>query len=140
MHSFHFRLVDGPVRGDWALQQVASEDAGCSLAFLGMVRKEGRLGEVLYLEYQAYPQMVEEELQRICEETLQKFEVLRIAVEHAVGRVEVGACSVVVAIAAAHRQDVFAANAFFMDALKARVPIWKKEVCTNGSVWKGQGS
>ena len=138
--GFCCRLVEGPVSGAWALQQVAGEDAGCSLAFYGTVRKEGRLGEVLYLEYEAYPQMVEAELRRISIEAMEKFAILRIAVEHAVGRVDVGSCSVVVAIAAAHRRDVFAANGFFMDALKSRVPIWKKEVCTNGSVWKGQGS
>lgn len=134
------RLVEGPVEGQWAQEQVAGPDAGCSLLFFGTVRDSGRLGEVLHLDYEAYPDMVREEFQRIGEETLADFEILRIAVEHSVGRVEVGGCSVAVAIAAAHRSEVFAASSRVMDALKSRVPLWKKEVCVDGSVWRGQGS
>ncbi|MHC4381148.1 MAG: molybdenum cofactor biosynthesis protein MoaE, partial [Planctomycetota bacterium] len=86
--GFSMRLVEGPVEGQWAQEQVAGPDAGCSLLFFGTVRDSGRLGEVLHLDYEAYPDMVREELQRIGEETLADFEILRIAVEHSVGRVE----------------------------------------------------
>lgn len=137
---FTQRLVEGPIDGDWALQQVVGEDAGCSLVFYGTVRKEGRLGEVLHLDYEAYPAMVEAEFQRIADETFAQFEILRIAIEHSYGRVPLKGCSVAVAIAAAHRKQVFDASASIMDQLKARVPLWKKEVCTDGSAWKGQGS
>lgn len=138
--GFTMRLVDGPVVGQWAQEQVAGPDAGCSLVFFGTVRDCGRLGEVLHLDYEAYPEMAREEFQRIGMETLAAFDVLRIAVEHSVGRVLVAECSVAVAIAAAHRAEVFAASASIMDALKSRVPLWKKEVCVDGSVWRGQGS
>lgn len=138
--NFTMRLVDGPVCGQWAQQQVAGPDAGCSLVFYGTVRDSGRLGQVLHLDYEAYAEMVREEFQRIGQETLAEFDILRIAVEHAVGRVQVAECSVAVAIAAAHRAEVFAASSSIMDALKARVPLWKKEVCVDGSVWRGQGS
>lgn len=137
---FQQRLVEGPVTGDWALQQVAGEDAGCSLVFYGTVRKEGRLGKVLHLDYEAYPTMVQAEFQCIAEETFEGFEILRIAIEHSYGRVPLMGCSVAVAIAAAHRKQVFDACANIMDQLKSRVPLWKKEVCTDGSEWKGQGS
>lgn len=138
--TFRMRLVEGPLSGDWALRQVAGPDAGCSLVFHGTVRDQGRLGEVVHLDYEAYPEMVEKEFRRIAEETFAAFDILRIGIEHAVGRVEVEGCSVVVAIAAAHRAEVFAASASLMDALKARVPLWKKEVCVDGSEWRGQGS
>jgi molybdopterin synthase catalytic subunit len=137
---FAVRLVDGPVCGDWALQAVAGSDAGCSLVFHGTVRRSGRQGVVEQLFYEAYPAMVESELRAIADEVLAEFEVLRIAVEHSTGSVPLGHCSVAVAIAAAHRRQVFAASARLMDALKERVPIWKKEIYEDGSEWLGRGS
>ena len=134
------RLVDGPVTGNWAQQVLAGPDAGCTLVFFGTVRESGRLGEVVHLDYEAYPAMVEKEFAQIAQETLQALSILRIAIEHSVGRVAVGECSVAVAIAAAHRKDVFAAADRIMTQLKARVPLWKKEVCVDGSEWRGQGS
>jgi len=138
--SFQMRLVDGPVNGHWAQESIAGPDAGCTLVFFGTVRDSGHLGEVVHLDYQAYPEMVEKEFAKIASEVLQAFEILRIAIEHAVGRVAVGECSVAVAIAAQHRKDVFAAADKVMAELKTRVPLWKKEVCVDGSEWRGQGS
>jgi molybdopterin synthase catalytic subunit len=137
---FAVRLVEGPVSADWALQAVAKADAGCSLVFHGTVREAGRQGEVTHLFYEAYAPMVESELHAIAKEIFAKFDVLRIAVEHSTGKVPLGQSSVAVAIAAAHRKQVFAASAHLMDELKVRVPIWKKEVYRDGSEWLGRGS
>ncbi|MCP4093192.1 MAG: molybdenum cofactor biosynthesis protein MoaE [Planctomycetes bacterium] len=137
---FAVRLTEGPVNGDWALQATAGNDAGCSLVFFGTVREDGRQGTVTHLFYEAYPQMVASELEAIANEIFAEFEVLRIAVEHSVGTVPLGQCSVAVAIAAAHRKQVFDASARLMDELKARVPIWKKELYQDGSEWLGRGS
>ena len=134
------RLVDGPVKGHWAQEVIAGSDVGCTLVFFGTVRESGRLGEVVHLDYEAYPAMVEKEFAQIAQETLQELSISRIAIEHSVGRVAVGECSVAVAIAAEHRKDVFAAADRVMAELKARVPLWKKEVCVDGSEWRGQGS
>jgi molybdopterin synthase catalytic subunit len=140
MKRFTFRLVDGPADGAWAEAQVHGLDAGCTLVFHGKVREHGQAKEVVRLEYQAYETMVGEELERIAEETLAAFDVSRIALEHSVGVILPGQRSVAVAIAAPHRREVFAAAAHYMDELKARAPLWKCEVYTDGSVWKGQGS
>ena len=137
---FAVRLSEGPVSGDWALQAVAGSDAGCSLVFYGTVRQDGRQGPVKHLFYEAYPQMVASELDAIAKQIFVEFEVLRIAVEHSIGTVPLGDCSVAVAIAAAHREQVFDASARLMDELKKRVPIWKKEVYQDGSEWLGRGS
>ena len=115
-------------------------DAGCTVVFHGTVREHGRGKSVLRLEYEAYEAMAGEELERIAAEILAGHEVLRIALEHSVGTVLPGQRSVAVAIAAAHRREVFAAAAAFMDALKSRAPLWKREVYADGSFWKGQGS
>lgn len=110
------------------------------VCFRGTVREAARGKAVLRLEYEAYPRMVEEELARIAGEVLERHAVLRIAVEHSTGVVEVGRPSVAVAIAAAHRAPAFAAAAELMDRLKERVPIWKKEIYSDGSEWIGRGS
>ncbi|TAH38586.1 MAG: molybdenum cofactor biosynthesis protein MoaE [Planctomycetota bacterium] len=137
---FQCRLLAGPASGEWARQAVAGPDAGAVVLFLGTVRAHARGRAVLRLEYEAYPRMVEAELERIAAEVLQRHAVLRVAVEHATGVVHVGATSVAVAVAAAHRGPAFAAAAEVMEQLKQRVPIWKKEFYPDGSCWIGQGS
>ena len=135
-----FRLCEGALEGRWPEEQVAGEDAGCVVLFRGTVRNQARGKEVLRLEYHAYPRMVEEELRRIDAEIRARHEALRVAIEHATGVVPVGGCSVALAVAGAHRAEAFAAASDFMDALKARAPIWKKEIYADGSEWIGQGS
>ncbi|MBC8327440.1 MAG: molybdenum cofactor biosynthesis protein MoaE [Planctomycetes bacterium] len=140
MAAFHSRLTQAPVAGDWARRAVDGPDAGCTVVFLGTVRAQSRGRAVGGLEYQAYPRMVEAELERIAAEVGAAHEVLRMAVEHSLGAVGVGQCSVVLAVASAHRAAAFAAAAAFMDALKERAPIWKKELYQDGSSWIGRGS
>lgn len=48
-----------------------------------------------------------------------------------------GEASVVIAVSSEHRYDAIHAVEYLIDTLKARVPIWKKEWYTDGSVWKG---
>lgn len=134
------RLDPNPLVGEWAEAQVAGPDAGAIVLFRGTVRDHARGKTVLRLEYQGYPRMVQAELDRIAGEIRTRHAVARIAIEHATGVVPVGACSVVLAVAAAHRAAAFVACSEFMDELKRRVPIWKKEIYEDGSSWIGQGS
>lgn len=138
---FHFRLVAGPVDGAWARERVHGPDAGCTLVFFGTARATAADGRpVVRLEYEAYAAMAEAELRRIAAEVLADSAVLRVALEHATGAVPVGAASVALALAAAHRAAVFDAAARMMNELKARAPIWKREVYADGSSWLGRGS
>jgi len=138
--AFRFRLREEPLQGDWAFQTVSGPDAGCVVLFRGLVRDRTRGREVRRLEYQAYAGMVGAELARIHAEIAARHPILRVAVEHACGPVPVGGCSVAVAVAAEHRAPAFAAAAAFLDELKRRVPIWKKEFYADGSSWIGRGS
>jgi molybdopterin synthase catalytic subunit len=62
-------------------------------------------------------------------------------VAHRVGRLDIGETSVVVTVAAAHRKEALAACAYVIEALKERVPIWKKEFGVDGTWWiEGPGS
>ena len=137
---FWLRMPNGPVEGSWARQQVHGLDAGCTLVFLGTVRAQRGERHVLRLEYEAYDAMLEPELRRIAAEVLGGHEILRLAVEHSLGAVPAGAGSVAVAVAAVHRRATFGAVEHLMNELKARAPLWKREVYADGSIWVGQGS
>jgi len=69
-----------------------------------------------------------------------RYELSGVAIHHRVGRVGIGETSVVIAVSAPHRQDALAACKDAIDALKERVPLWKKEVYEGGEEWIGRGS
>jgi len=122
---------------DWALDQVGHADVGATVFFLGSVRQTNFGKEVLSLEYQAYPAMVEAEFRAIVKDSATG---LRVALEHSVGSVKVGEATIALAIGAAHRKEAFAAGEAMMNQIKSRLPIWKKELYPDGSSWLGQGS
>ncbi len=134
------RLVEGPVSAAWCKSQVAIDNTvGCTLCFAGQIRQNNnQRNDVVALHYQAYPEMFESEIKKISNEMAERFELLAIAVEHSIGEIKLGEQSVQVAVSAAHRRDTFAALEFFMAQLKKRVPIFKKEVYSDGAQWLGE--
>jgi len=65
-----------------------------------------------------------------------KWPVKNIAIYHRLGVVPVKEASVIIAVSSAHRLQAIEACHFGIDELKAKVPIWKKEVYEDGSTWK----
>jgi len=91
---------------------------------------------VTTLEYEAYDEQVVPRLIAIAAELRRRWpDVGRVVLLHRVGEVPVGASSVVVVASAPHRDEAFAAARFGIDAVKATVPIWKREVWDGGSAW-----
>ena len=86
----------------------------------------GRDGVVL--QYEAYSEMAEKIIAEIAGEVKERYDLCEVAVAHRLGRVEIGETSVVIAVSAPHRQDALAACKDVIDALKERVPLWKKEL------------
>lgn len=115
--------------------RVAGPDAGGLVSFSGAVREHSRGHEIRRLEYEAYAEMAEGEMERIAAEAAERFPGARVAIAHRVGALAVGELAVVVAAAAAHRAEAFDAARYAIDALKERVPIWKKEVAADGAWW-----
>ena len=115
---------------------VAHPRAGAVCLFLGTVRDHspGREG-VTYLEYEAYPGVVEEKIAAIVAEARVRWPVLSVAVVHRLGSLPVGEPSVGVAVSSPHRGDGLAAVRSLIDEVKARVPIWKKEHWAGGADW-----
>ncbi|MGI8493683.1 MAG: molybdenum cofactor biosynthesis protein MoaE, partial [Acidimicrobiales bacterium] len=120
-----------------ASQWVARPDCGAVVVFSGFVRdhSEGRPG-VSELEYEAYSEQVEPRLGALATEARQRWPALgRVLLWHRSGRLSVGEVSVVVAISAPHRDDAFEAARWAIDALKATMPIWKRERWEGGEGW-----
>lgn len=138
--SVWVELTPSAVSLDAAMVRVRGPDAGAAVTFEGCVRGTSRGGTVQHLEYEAYPEMALIWLRRIARRALDEHGALRAVIHHRVGRVGVGEASVVIAVAAAHRNAAFAAARAIIEALKADVPIWKREVLTDGAVWVGWGS
>jgi len=135
-----FRLTEGPVNLTSVVVAVVDERAGAIATFLGTVRAQSRGRDVIALEYEAYAEMAEEVMAEIAAEVEERYELCKVAITHRLGRVEVGETSVAIAVSAPHRQDALAACADVIEALKARVPLWKKELYEGGEEWIGRGS
>jgi MoaE-MoaD fusion protein len=131
-----FEVTDRPLSLDEVAGRVASPEHGGITVFAGTVR--GITGDVRTdcLEYEAYPEMAEEELASIGAEVQRKWPAITaISIVHRTGRLAVGEASVVIAVAAAHRVDTFAACHFAIDRVKEIAPIWKREMGPDGSSW-----
>ena len=84
------------------------------------------------LEYSAYDAMAEAECARIVAETEARWPVT-VALRHRIGALEVGDMAVAIAVAAAHRDEAFAACRHVIEEVKRRVPIWKREYYADGT-------
>ncbi|HEX8551264.1 MAG TPA: molybdenum cofactor biosynthesis protein MoaE [Abditibacteriaceae bacterium] len=117
----------------WA-QDALQGGAGAVVPFIGVVRNNAQGRDVRYLEYHAYPQMARREMERIARETGERWHV-PCAIVHRVGTLQIGEASIVVAVASPHRGEAFEACRWALDQTKATVPIWKREVATDGTYW-----
>ena len=117
------------------VEAVRRDDAGAVTLFYGIVRNENMGRRVLYLEYDAYPEMAGKVMREIAAEIRSRWPVGEIACQHRTGRLEIGETSLLVAVSSAHRREAFEACHAYVDALKERAPIWKKEVFEGGEEW-----
>lgn len=117
------------------IASVADPGVGGIVVFEGVVRDNARGKQVRYLEYDVYPEMAIAQIREIVAEAARRWGVERVAVAHRVGRLEIGEASVIIVVASPHRGEAFDACRYIIDALKTTVPIWKKEVATNGEEW-----
>ena len=100
------------------------------MLFVGTTRQWTGPVETVFLDYDCYPEMAREMLEKLEAEARRRWELVEVAVVHRLGRVEVGQASVAVAVGAAHRDAAFQAARWLIDELKSQVPIWKREHAT----------
>lgn len=127
-------VTERPLDPALLVRFVEAPEMGAVVTFSGNVRNHSRGRRVEYLEYDAYRPMAERQMREIADEAVRRWQC-RIAIQHRVGRLEIGEASVMIAAACAHRGDAFDACRFAIDTLKVRVPIWKREVWEGGEAW-----
>jgi len=107
--------------------------AGAVVSFSGLVRDVA--GGLRAMEIEHYPGMTEKALAEIRDQAVARWALAEALVIHRHGRLEPGEVIMMVATAARHRADAFAAAEFLMDYLKSRAPFWKKEETDDASDW-----
>lgn len=107
--------------------------AGAIVTFTGLVRDDG--GALAAMEIEHYPGMTERAIGAMMEEAKARWLLIDALVIHRHGTLAGGEAIMMVATAALHRAEAFAAAEFLMDYLKSRAPFWKKEIRAEGAAW-----
>jgi molybdopterin synthase catalytic subunit len=129
------KITEKPIDIQKVIDTASSLGAGAVNVFIGTVRNNAHGKNVLWLEYEAYESMAVSEIRKIIDEASHRWPLLGWAVSHRVGTLKPGEVSVVVAVSSPHRQQSFEACQFIIDTLKAKAPIFKKEIFEDGGEW-----
>lgn len=130
-----FEVIAEPLDPQRVAEHVRRDEAGAVALFYGVVRNENMGRKVLYLEYDAYPEMATRQMRAIAEEAMGRWPITDVAIQHRTGRLEIGETSLLVAVSSPHRKEAFEACHALVDRFKEVVPIWKKEVWEGGEEW-----
>ncbi|MFQ5421189.1 MAG: molybdenum cofactor biosynthesis protein MoaE [Anaerolineae bacterium] len=140
-HPTYFALSEEPFDLNEIHGRLTQPDIGAIVTFSGSVRgqteRDGLPPQTIRLEYEAYGGMAEAKMAQIAREIWERWpQVKGIAIVQRIGKLDVGDATTLVACASGHRdQGVFAAARYGIDRLKKIVPVWKKEVGPDKSVW-----
>jgi molybdopterin synthase catalytic subunit len=130
-------LTEGPI--DLALHSAAVGDpaTGAVVSFAGVVRNHDGGRPVTAIEYVAHPTAAAV-LARIVAEVTAGSEAEAVAVSHRIGRLAIGDVALGIAVAGVHRAEAFATAMDLVDEVKRRLPVWKRQVFTDGTdEWVG---
>jgi molybdopterin synthase catalytic subunit len=131
-------LTHDPIDYYALTEAVRRPGCGAVQLFLGTVRDLTGSEVTVYLEYEAYAPMAEKMLAEIEAEVRSRWTVGDVAMVHRLGKLGVGEISVAVAVSTPHRAECYEAGRYAIEALKARVPIWKKDIAPDGTTaWVG---
>jgi molybdopterin synthase catalytic subunit len=137
----YFALNEGPVDLNDLTARIVTPATGAVALFSGFVRGETHKNtefiETARLEYEAYEPMAIAKMAQVAAEIREQWPLVQgIAIVQSIGVLEVGQSTVLIACAAGHRdQGCFEAARYGIDRLKEIVPVWKKEVRTDGQSW-----
>jgi molybdopterin synthase catalytic subunit len=133
-----FRIVEEPIDVGALVTAAFRPDCGAVATFFGTTRVDESSGaSVEYLAYEAYRPMADRKLKEIGAEIKERWEVGHVSIVHRLGRVEPGESSVAIVVASPRRGPAFEASRYAIERIKEIVPIWKREVWSDGYVWVG---
>jgi molybdopterin synthase catalytic subunit len=105
--------------------------SGAVVVFDGVVRDD----DITEMELEAYEDVATQELVKIATTATEQFRLLHVDIIHRIGRLVVGENILIIIVAAGHRDEAYAGSRFIIEAIKAGVPIWKKELTKDGGRW-----
>ena len=134
------RIVQDSLDSDSLIRQISLKTTGAACLFSGIVRgftQRGEPHETISLKYEAYVPMAEEKLFQVAREIRERWPLVEgIAIIQRIGLLEAGVPCIHVACTASHRDTgIFEASRYGIDRIKEIVPIWKKEINSQGEVW-----
>ncbi|KAH6630413.1 Molybdopterin biosynthesis MoaE [Chaetomium sp. MPI-SDFR-AT-0129] len=130
-------LTDLPLDIKSVTDRVRSPEAGAIVIFAGTTRNHFATHPISHLSYTAYHPLALRTLLSIATSLRSAHQLHGIAMVHRLGTVPIGEESIVIAVSAAHRQAAWRAGEDALEACKARVEIWKREVFEGGEgVWR----
>jgi molybdopterin synthase catalytic subunit len=121
------------------INRARTSGSGCVATYVGLIRDNSHGKKVLSVEYQDKTGKAVEELRKIAAETKEKWTVENIAFTHRIGKLKVGDINLVIAVAAGHRGEAFAACQYIIDRFKESLPTHKIETYQDGSTLDGGG-
>jgi molybdopterin synthase catalytic subunit len=131
-------VTDQPISLAEHEELVSHQAAGAVVGFVGMIRDHDGGRGVSRLEYSAHPSAEQVFADVITEVAAQSAVVRAVAASHRIGVLQIGEAALVAAVAADHRQAAFASCARLVDAIKARLPVWKHQFFDDGTEeWVG---
>lgn len=133
-------LAEGPIDVEALERGLADAAHGAIVTFVGRARERADDGRtVIELEYEIFPEMAASVLAEIAAEAEERWGVA-VAVVHRHGVVPIGEAAVAIVAAAMHRADAYGASRHVIEAIKERLPIWKRERFADGTEWKRPGA
>ncbi|MSU91317.1 molybdenum cofactor biosynthesis protein MoaE [Rhodobacteraceae bacterium 2CG4] len=126
---------DFDIGAELAALRAGRDDIGALVSFSGLVRGTAKGQPIAGMELEHYPGMTEKALAGIEAQAVERWSLQASLIVHRYGLLHPGEQIMMVATAAPHRGDAFAAAEFLMDYLKSRAPFWKKEATPDGGRW-----
>ena len=128
-------ITQQPISPELVINEVKTDSSGCVVTYIGLIREYSRGKPVLSVEYEDVQGTAKERLREIAGKIRQKWQLNNVTICHRIGKLKVGDINLVVAVAAAHRPDGFAACQYAIDQFKQQLPTRKKETYQDGSAW-----
>ena len=125
-------ISHNPIEVNRVTDAVRGLRAGAVVLFLGTVREFTGELQTSSLDYEAFEEMALDSLRQITDEARRRWTLVKTAVVHRTGSLELGDIAVAVAVSSAHRGPAFEAGQWIMDTIKQQTPIWKKEIYADG--------
>lgn len=129
------KITEKPIDVQKVVDTASSLGAGAVNVFIGTVRDNANGKKVRWLEYESYESMAVAEIRKIIDHAAHQWGLLGWAVSHRIGTLKPGEVAVVVAVSSPRRKESFEACEFIIGEIKAKAPIWKKEVFEDGEEW-----